>query len=171
MGSKNAIYLSLGLHKESLSYRRSLQLSIEAIQHFKTWTFQTNFYLCGSFLPSWIRIPNTDPDPLTRLNPDPIRIRIRIWIRNPALVHYLCFRPLVKYLNSWGPRWTRGPSRPCWPPSRPPQTSFFRSAALRLVSRTQRYTEITHDSLLFSVAQGISGLSTERLSRSTVHYI
>jgi GTPase SAR1 family protein len=27
------------------------------------------FYFCGSFLPSWIRIP--DPDPLTRLNPDP----------------------------------------------------------------------------------------------------
>jgi hypothetical protein len=29
------------------------------------------FYFCGSFLPSWIRIPNPDPDPLTRLNPDP----------------------------------------------------------------------------------------------------
>jgi hypothetical protein len=27
--------------------------------------------------PGWIRIPNTDPDPLTRLNPDPIGIRIR----------------------------------------------------------------------------------------------
>ncbi len=26
---------------------------------------------CGSFLPSWIRIPNTDPDPLIWLNPDP----------------------------------------------------------------------------------------------------
>jgi hypothetical protein len=42
------------------------------------------FYFCGSFLPSWIRIriPNTDPDPdpLARLNTDPIRIRIR----NPA---------------------------------------------------------------------------------------
>jgi hypothetical protein len=38
-------------------------------------------YFCGSFLPSWIRIriPNTDldPDPLARLNTDPIRIRIR----------------------------------------------------------------------------------------------
>ncbi len=35
------------------------------------------FYFCGSFLPSWIRIriPNLDPDPQTRLNPDPIRIR------------------------------------------------------------------------------------------------
>ncbi len=47
-------------------------------------TFQNMnfFYFCGSFLPSWIRIriPNTDPDPLARLNTDPIRIRIR----NPA---------------------------------------------------------------------------------------
>ncbi len=81
-GSKTTIYLSLGLHKERPSYRRSLQLSKEAIQHFKTWTFQEKFYFCGSFLPSWIRIPSTDPDPLTRLNPDPIRIRIRI--RNPV---------------------------------------------------------------------------------------
>jgi hypothetical protein len=36
--------------------------------------FKKNSYFCGSFLPSWIRIP----DPLTRLNPDLIRIR------NPA---------------------------------------------------------------------------------------
>ncbi len=88
--SKTTIYLSLGLHKESPSYRRSLQLSKEAIQHFKTWTFQKNFYFCGSFLPSWIRIriPNTDQDPLTRLNPDPIRIRIRI--RNPAWFTFTC---------------------------------------------------------------------------------
>jgi len=34
--SKTAIYLSLGLHKVCPSYRRSLQLSKEAIQHFKT---------------------------------------------------------------------------------------------------------------------------------------
>ncbi len=34
----------------------------------------------GHFLPSWIRI-RIDPDPLTRLNTDPIRIRIC----NPAL--------------------------------------------------------------------------------------
>ncbi len=72
--------LSLGLHKERSSYRRSLQLSKEAIQHFKTWTSKFFFYFCGSFLPSWIRILIPDPDPLTRLNPDPIRIRIR----NPA---------------------------------------------------------------------------------------
>jgi hypothetical protein len=35
-GSKTAIYLSLGLHKVCPSYRRSLQLTKEAIQHFKT---------------------------------------------------------------------------------------------------------------------------------------
>ncbi len=55
--SKIAIYLSLGLHKVCPSYRRSLQLSKEAIQHFKkTWSFKHFFYFCGSFLPSWIRI-------------------------------------------------------------------------------------------------------------------
>jgi hypothetical protein len=34
--SKTAIYLSLGLHKVCPGYRRSLQLTKEAIQHFKT---------------------------------------------------------------------------------------------------------------------------------------
>jgi hypothetical protein len=37
--SKTTIYLSLGLHKECPSYRRSLQLSKVNIQHFKTWNF------------------------------------------------------------------------------------------------------------------------------------
>ncbi len=37
------------------------------------------------------------------------------------------------------------------------------------VKEIQRYTEVTHDPLLFSVAQGIIWLSTERLSRSTLH--
>jgi hypothetical protein len=32
----------------------------------------------NTFLPSWIRIQIPDPDPLIRLNPDPIRFRIRI---------------------------------------------------------------------------------------------
>jgi hypothetical protein len=52
--------------------------------------FKKNFYFCGSFLPSWIRIririPN--PYPQTRLNPDPLpwlevcthyRISFRRW--------------------------------------------------------------------------------------------
>jgi len=34
------------------------------------------------FLLFWVIFALLDPDPLTRLNPDPIRIRIRI--RNPA---------------------------------------------------------------------------------------
>jgi hypothetical protein len=34
--SKTALYLSLGLHKVCPGYRRSLQLTKEAIQHFKT---------------------------------------------------------------------------------------------------------------------------------------
>ncbi len=109
--SKTAIYLSLGLHKVCPSYRRSLQLSKEAIQRFKTWTF-TNFFLLLwvifalllrlRFLSrfstlifpfykmlfmnrmKWCKKPgfhiwirNPDLDPLARLNPDPIRIRIR----------------------------------------------------------------------------------------------
>ncbi len=37
--------------------------------------FRIFSYFCGTFLPSWIRIriPNTDPDTLTWLNPDPKR--------------------------------------------------------------------------------------------------
>ncbi len=64
-GSKTTIYLSLGLHTERPSYRRSLQLSKEVIQHFKHELKKKKFYFCGSFLPSWIRIriPNPDLDP------------------------------------------------------------------------------------------------------------
>ncbi len=36
LGSKAIIYLSLGLHKGRPSYKRSLQLSKENIQHFRT---------------------------------------------------------------------------------------------------------------------------------------
>ncbi len=86
LGSKTTIYLSLDLHKERPSYRRSLQISKEAIQHFKKWTLKKIFYFSGASLSSWIRIRilNPNPDPLTRLNPDPSRIRIRI--RNPDCV-------------------------------------------------------------------------------------
>ncbi len=94
--SKTAIYLSLGLYKVCPSYRRSLQLTKEAIQHLKTW-----IYFCGTFLPSWIRIriPNTDPDPLARMNTgtDPIRIRIR----NPATRQWLPFSEFLFSLSGW----------------------------------------------------------------------
>ncbi len=53
---KTAIYISLGLHKVHPSYRRSLQLSREAIQHFKTWTFKKFSTFVGLFCQSWIRI-------------------------------------------------------------------------------------------------------------------
>jgi hypothetical protein len=50
--SKTNIYLSLGLPKERPSYRRSLQLSEEAIQHLKTWTYTKNFStFVGHFCP------------------------------------------------------------------------------------------------------------------------
>ncbi len=66
--SKTAIYLSLGLHKIRPSYRRSLQLTKEAIQHSKTWIFST---FVGHFCP-----PGSGSG---------FRIRIRIhwpdWIR------------------------------------------------------------------------------------------
>jgi hypothetical protein len=61
------------------------------------------FYFCGSFLPSWIRIrnPNTDPDPLTRLNSDPIRIRIR----NPGSKKVMpTTRCSTRGGAVWGPR-------------------------------------------------------------------
>ena len=72
--SKTTVYLSLGLHKGRPSCKRSLQLSKENIQHFKTWNFLI-------FLLLWIIFAL--PDPLTRLNRDPIRIRNHWpdWIR------------------------------------------------------------------------------------------
>ena len=76
--SKTSIYQSLGLHKVYPSYRRSLQFSKEAIQHFKTWTF-TNYCLL-----LWVIFALLDPDPGFQLNTDPIRIRIRI--HNPGFI-------------------------------------------------------------------------------------
>ncbi len=69
---KTAIYLSLGLHKVCPGYRRSLQLTKEAIQHFKTWIFST---FVGHLCP-----PGSGSGSVFKL-----RIRIRIqwsdWIR------------------------------------------------------------------------------------------
>ncbi len=50
----NLIYLSLGLHEEQPSYRRSLQPSKENIQHFKTIHFSYFFTVgtCWKFLGS-----------------------------------------------------------------------------------------------------------------------
>ncbi len=76
MDKKIAIYLSLGFHKRRPSYRGGLQPSKENINYFKKWNLLAFFYVCGSFLPSWIRIriANPDTDPGVPLNPYPIRI-------------------------------------------------------------------------------------------------
>ncbi len=59
---KTAIYPSLGLHKVCPSYRRSLQLTKEAIHPtLQNMNFKKNFYFYGSFLPSWIRIRIRNP--------------------------------------------------------------------------------------------------------------
>ncbi len=55
-GSKTTIYLSLGLHKGRPSHRRSLQLSKENIQHFKTWSLKKK----STFL---VHFALLDPDP------------------------------------------------------------------------------------------------------------
>jgi hypothetical protein len=60
--SKTAIYLSLGLHKVCPSYRRSLQLSKEAIQHLSTFV--------GHFCPPGSGSGSTDPIE-SGSNPDP----------------------------------------------------------------------------------------------------
>ncbi len=60
--SKTTIYLSLGLHKGRLSYRRSLQPSKKNIQHLKHGISKKKLYFCGSFLPFWIRIRIHWPD-------------------------------------------------------------------------------------------------------------
>ncbi len=77
---KIAIKLSLGLHKIRTSYRKSLQLSKKKIQHFKTWKFFTFFYVCRSFLPSWIRIQKLK------------LMRIRLRIHNPVSAQYFWIR-------------------------------------------------------------------------------
>ncbi len=70
--SKIAINLSLGLHKGRPSYRRSLQLSQKNIQQFERW----NFVVCFIFF--WVFFAPLDPDP--------IRIQIRIRIHNTVFL-------------------------------------------------------------------------------------
>jgi hypothetical protein len=76
--SKTAIYLSLGLHKvpyvQVIEEAFSSQKRPSNTSKHELLLLPIFVYFCGSFLPSWI--PNPDPDPQTRLNTDPIRIRI-----------------------------------------------------------------------------------------------
>ncbi len=93
--SQIAIYLSLGLHKGRPIYRRSLHSSKEN----KTSSKLKLVHFCGSFWPSWIRIPfvfamririhptkmNADPDPWGRYT--------RRWIlkRGVFLIQQQCY--------------------------------------------------------------------------------
>ncbi len=71
------------------------------IQHFKKWNLLTFFYVCWSFLPSWIRlrIANPDPatDPGTLMHPDPIRIRIHRTVWSTATWNY----PATSCSSDW----------------------------------------------------------------------
>ncbi len=85
MGSKTTIYLSLGLHKERPSYKRSLQLSKEAIRHFtkhEIFQFFSTFCVIFALL---------DPDPQSKYisrsgtaksiaDPDPQRCNQQVFI-------------------------------------------------------------------------------------------
>jgi hypothetical protein len=64
-------YLSI-TNNEKVQISRSEQKK-ENMQHFKKWNLLTFFYVCVSFLPSFIRIRILDPDtdPGKQFNPDP----------------------------------------------------------------------------------------------------
>ncbi len=161
LDKKTTIYLSLGFHKGRPSYKRSLQLSKENIHHFKTWNFLIYSYFCGSFLPSWIRI----------------RFRIHwpdwILIRFGSGSATLLKRKTDPLLTPWaagGLTSCRRGWAPCWPRAQAARHPAFRTRDRVLsIASPLEPTEIIHDPLLFSVAQGLFWLSTERLSPSTLH--
>ncbi len=122
--SKIAIYLSLGLHKESPSYWRRLQLSKEAIQHFKTWNFLIFSTFMGHFCPpgsgSGFRI-------LIRIHwPD------WIWIQSGSGSATLqCLSPYVMELAHlrvwWKAEHAGGPDAPVDPQETPRHTHSTRA--------------------------------------------
>ncbi len=69
-GSKNTIYLSLGLHKGRLSYRRSLQPSKDNIQYFKHEISEFFPIFVGNFFPLGSGYGSTDLIE-SGSNPDP----------------------------------------------------------------------------------------------------
>ncbi len=112
-GSKTTIYLSLGLHKERPSCRRSVQLSKEAIQNFTTWTLKKFSTFVGHFCPPGSGSGSTDPiesgfnpKPDTDPDPDP----------QPCPKDDLSCAPLWFSLMfscaSWRLRWSRRGWRP-----------------------------------------------------------
>ncbi len=94
--SKTAFYLSLGLRKVRPRYKRSLQLSKEAIQYLKTWTLKSFSTFVGHFCPpgsgsgfrsgsadpieSW-SIPDPDPQPCC---PPPLPCLLAAYMLQPC---------------------------------------------------------------------------------------
>ncbi len=117
---KNCNYLSLGLHKVCPGYRRSLQLTEEAIQHFKTWIFSpfvghfchhgsgSGFRIVGIWIrihwPDWIRIQSGSG---SRSGSETLhsRHRTRIWgvlesKLQTEMVHFTCNFMMHRVRNS-----------------------------------------------------------------------
>ncbi len=68
---------------------KNVQVTEEAFSSQKKPSNTSKHELINFFLLLWVIFALLDPDPLTRINPDPIRIRIRI--RNPAFYLVSCF--------------------------------------------------------------------------------
>ncbi len=94
-------------------------------------------YFCGSFFLSWIRISHPDTDPLNWLNPDQIRIRIRIRNTdyNPDHIHN---EALKSFVGIWVRRRCsdreRGTPSCSWSSRRRTRMTTFRSMKTRQVS-------------------------------------
>ncbi len=115
----------LGLHKERPNKKRSLQLSKEKIQHFKTWNFIIFSTFVGHFCPPgsgsgfWIRIRIYWPEWI-RIQSETLLVTVRkqfspwAWKACPPLRWWWC--------SSWG--WTVPSGHFCSsaaePPLRPP---------------------------------------------------
>jgi hypothetical protein len=90
---KIAIYLSLGLHKGCTSYRRSRS------QKRKKPAIIFFLYICGSFLPSWIRI-RIQQLKLMRIHADPDLIQYSRPVNHMSVIKALTFIWIV--CDPWG---------------------------------------------------------------------
>ncbi len=95
------------------------------VQARQTWNFFLFSFFGGQFWPAWTQThnPDLDPDPLTQLNPDPIRIWTPETLTPVLVGHYYFFKTfrrhftemsLKKYQNPGGEKaleltWARSP--------------------------------------------------------------
>jgi hypothetical protein len=126
--------------------------------------FQNFFFcICGSFLPSWIRIRIPNPDPLNWLNSDPLRIRIR----NTGIVN--TFHPCCLWIRSWGPT-RRGSVTSCasaWPCTRGTGTTTWPQTT-SWVCRDQRFRISCSNCLSRCVWLEVVSFDTLHLKKRTV---